>query len=389
MAKFPIDYTSKDSEEIVDAVNYLLSGPSGLGQNFDGVNYFEPSWLTGALRTPTTIRPYATRGVAASGASEVIVTEPGSGTNPRLPQRIFTGQTVLAQNLAFCEVDTGYTTGSTIPLTGTFTGPLRAFVYFYDEYPVFPLYIAPIALSTVEYVDLNTVKATFTATQPTAPFKLGQIPEISGTSISGYNRTYNQPGVVESNVNYVILQRAGLPDFGNSTGGSITVSNTIKPPPVGVVPSLSSIYQVNGTDCLADATVQGVSDRVAISAQLKNIINITVTSPTVFQYNVLINRYIKSQINSAQSNQGLITGLAPAGFDAVISAQRYVFTLDPGVYSLDEIDTTFGTIIDQPSAETYLYRIDVSFTVINDTGAAEVTSSRLGTRSISVQVVKE
>ena len=33
-AKYPVDIG--DDEGIVDAVNYLLSGPSGLGQNFSG-----------------------------------------------------------------------------------------------------------------------------------------------------------------------------------------------------------------------------------------------------------------------------------------------------------------------------------------------------------------
>jgi hypothetical protein len=36
-----------------------------------------------------------------------------------------------------------------------------------------------------------------------------------------------------------------------------------------------------------------------------------------------------------------------------------------------------------------LYRLELLFRVINDTGAAEVTLSKLGNRSMSVQVVKQ
>lgn len=52
-AKFPVELS--DSEGIVDAVNYLLSGPAGLGQNFAGFSSFTPAWLTGNFRTPFTV----------------------------------------------------------------------------------------------------------------------------------------------------------------------------------------------------------------------------------------------------------------------------------------------------------------------------------------------
>jgi hypothetical protein len=47
MAQFPV----QDSG-ITDAVNYLLSGPSGLGQNFKGFSSYLPSYLTGNFRVP-------------------------------------------------------------------------------------------------------------------------------------------------------------------------------------------------------------------------------------------------------------------------------------------------------------------------------------------------
>ena len=52
MAKFPVEIN--DSEGIVDAVNNLLSGPSGLGQNFAGFSSYTPAYLTGNYRTPFT-----------------------------------------------------------------------------------------------------------------------------------------------------------------------------------------------------------------------------------------------------------------------------------------------------------------------------------------------
>jgi hypothetical protein len=51
-AKYPVDIG--DEEGIVDAVNYLLSGPAGLGQNFAGFSSSTEAYLTGNFRIPFT-----------------------------------------------------------------------------------------------------------------------------------------------------------------------------------------------------------------------------------------------------------------------------------------------------------------------------------------------
>lgn len=50
MSKYPVEIS--DGEGIVDAVNYLLSGPSGLGQNFDGVSFNGGAYLNGTQTAP-------------------------------------------------------------------------------------------------------------------------------------------------------------------------------------------------------------------------------------------------------------------------------------------------------------------------------------------------
>ena len=52
-AKYPVEIS--DQEGIVDAINYLLSGPAGLGQNFDGFSDYNPAYLTGTFRAPFTV----------------------------------------------------------------------------------------------------------------------------------------------------------------------------------------------------------------------------------------------------------------------------------------------------------------------------------------------
>jgi hypothetical protein len=50
VAKYPVE--PSDQEGIVDAVNYLLSGPAGLGQNFDGFSAYTPAYLRLSNRQP-------------------------------------------------------------------------------------------------------------------------------------------------------------------------------------------------------------------------------------------------------------------------------------------------------------------------------------------------
>jgi len=50
VAKYPVDIG--DQEGIVDAVNYLMSGPAGLGQNFQGFSAYDPAYIRPSGRQP-------------------------------------------------------------------------------------------------------------------------------------------------------------------------------------------------------------------------------------------------------------------------------------------------------------------------------------------------
>ena len=52
MSKYPVEVG--DDEGINDALNYLLSGPGGLGQFFKGFNSYSPTYLTANFRPPFT-----------------------------------------------------------------------------------------------------------------------------------------------------------------------------------------------------------------------------------------------------------------------------------------------------------------------------------------------
>ena len=51
MSAFPVE----DQNSTTEAVNYLLSGPGGLGQNFEGFSAYEGAYLTGTFREPFSV----------------------------------------------------------------------------------------------------------------------------------------------------------------------------------------------------------------------------------------------------------------------------------------------------------------------------------------------
>lgn len=52
MSRFPVE--ASDLESLANAVNYALSGPTSLGQDYSGVSFSDPGWLTGSRQAPFT-----------------------------------------------------------------------------------------------------------------------------------------------------------------------------------------------------------------------------------------------------------------------------------------------------------------------------------------------
>lgn len=71
MSQFPVE----NEPGLYEAINYLLSGPAGLGQNFQGFSAYKPAYLTGTFRAPfslpTTTTPAPTWSVAPIAISDI------------------------------------------------------------------------------------------------------------------------------------------------------------------------------------------------------------------------------------------------------------------------------------------------------------------------------
>jgi hypothetical protein len=118
-AKYPVE--TSDSEGIVDAVNYLLSGPAGLGQNFEGFSSYTPAYLAGTFREPFSVpistNPPPTLYVAPISISNITVpNNPGAiidvtYTTPQVPTPFGPGDTVTISGVTPSFYDDTYRRG--------------------------------------------------------------------------------------------------------------------------------------------------------------------------------------------------------------------------------------------------------------------------------------
>ena len=376
MAQFPVS----DDQSLQDAVNQLLSGPAGLGQNFKGFSAYAPAYLTGNYRPPFTIQTYQYSAIGNSGEYTIIVTPNANGLTVGMTATGFdigVGATIVS-------IDGEVGTGIQITLSVVNIADIDTVVSFAPS--VIPsTYVAPIALSTSEQLDARTYKYTFASTQASIPFVPGMGPNVDGVDEDWYNGGYTSPGVVECTTDYVIIVGSSdhLPLEPIGTGGTITYYSTINS-------ENPNEYFYCSTDCNAKVLVTGASDRVFVAAQLDNIISFENTIQANFDYTVFIHRY-KGTLTDSPTNPDYRFSI-----DEVVSKKVYHYfglQSSTGDSPLDPVTTIFTSIIDTPGPGYYWYILDVAFNGLPFSGGSvpdiQVTSSEFSVRSLSAQVVKE
>ena len=70
MSQYPVT----TSDGLYSAVNYLLSGPAGLGQNFQGFSAYLPAYVKGTFKQPFTISTTATTSAPTWTVAPIAVT---------------------------------------------------------------------------------------------------------------------------------------------------------------------------------------------------------------------------------------------------------------------------------------------------------------------------
>lgn len=355
MAKFPVE--GSDQDGIIEAINNLLSGPSGLGQNFAGFSNYEPAYLTGNFRVPYTVQTYYRD--AKGNINETTITV-NDATSLMVGMQV--SGTGIGTDAKISAID-----GTSITLTVANTAEVYNRVWFQPA-TIPSLTVLPIELSVSEMLDGRTWKFNFETEQTTPPFQLGNGISVSGVLDPYYDGGYTIIGVVECTTTYVIART--------------DVSYNVVAPSSGGTVELTTGTASISTDCNARVTVTGGNDRVFISGQLSNAIDYEVYSDAAtIKYTVQINRYYGFPNNDPVNPDFVF------GFSGTVAEKIYTYSGLTGTGTLPEQETIFASSLDIPNIGYYWYILEVSFETVS--GSAAVTSNELGLRSISVQVVKE
>jgi len=405
--QFPIQPDNETAQ--TDALNYLLSGPGGLGQDFNGFASFEPYWLTGNYRTPYSqakfdadgnANPVAKLYVAPIDLSNAELLDPYTfkftfaATQTPAP---FT----LGNPITIKDVVSNQEQVSEFSVAGTKAVSTQE-VYYYNLTPTTlsgtgsgaRLNISLLASASEPYdaVSANYNISVSVEAGGTA-YAVGDTVKILGTSLGGttpandltltvdsvtnnFNGTYIPIGVVECTTDYVICKtNTPYATLTYVSGGKATFYNTAK--------STDNIDNyILSTDCNSKIVVTGGNDRVFIGSQLTNKFSYSATVSTDLNYTVAINRY-KGFPNTDPVNPGFFFL-----FDKLIMKRTRNY---PGLNGNDtlEVENIFGTLPDADIPPGYYWYIqDVSWQRTNG-GDLEVTDSTLTVRSMTTQVVKQ
>jgi hypothetical protein len=355
MSAFPV----LTPQGIKEGINYLLSGPSGSGQNFDGYSAGNIAFLTGNPQTPYTtlsISLYST-----SNANSNVITVSNSSS-------LTTGMTVYGAGIP-SNTTISNITSNTLTITNNSYGNITSNLSYTNTAYI---NVNNISLSNATMTDGYTSIFTFSSTQTIPPFQLGNpvtVAGVTGVGVYGYNQTYSPIGVVACTINNVTVRTSNIGSIlSNGTGGnvSLTTYNTV-----------TTNSKFLSTDCIANATVTDNTNRVFLAGELNYILS--TTGSGTLNVTVAINRYkliIAPNNNSANNLQQIYTYV----YDATViqDIQNATSTI---------VTEVFPSIIDTPTIGTYQYRIDMAFN--NYSGTIVPTTCELLNRSLTSQVVKQ
>jgi hypothetical protein len=354
MAQYPVT----DHYYTIDSLNYILSGPTGLGQELSGFSSSVPGYLTGNYREPFVLRTVGGQADGSAGDTFVTMSTDTSQIKP--------GMTVTGNNITNPTTVTSVV-ADVVNLSAPILNDLSGTNLTFTQPQTPMLTVAPIALGTSEMLDAYTWKFTFAAPQAQPPFFNGQPILVDGVTNSDYDGYYNPIGVVSCTTTYVIAKTVGAyPIVAPSTGGTV---------------SLDSFDVLLSTDCNAKLIVTSPQERVMLNAQLENLMNYSGSGPGIY-YTVSLNRY-KAEVTVNPFSDPQIKFF----FDKTIAYRDYEL-LTSSVSETKE--TVFTGIVDQPGPGFYWYIVEIFLTRIGPIVAPTdvVDESILQLRSLSAQIVK-
>lgn len=356
MSQFPLDTES----DLVEAVNYLLSGPTGSGQNFQGVSAVGLDPVSSAPYYGTAIQTYYT-GLPYFGSLGVRPSSEQPGTQDELADPL------LLPSIYY-------------PIWNTLPGALAITA------------ITP-ASATGRDIEI-TVTLGALVNESQGPWADGQQVVISGAAETDFNRTYTVVDfdAVFGPFNTVTLRSTETVTWPTYTAGAVASINDF------VLAKEQRFFTGNQ----AIVAVNGPKERVFISSQSGNL---TVYTYTKFVDIFAFDPAIKFQINrykaiARTTLPDSIDGQYYQGyewaFDRTLVDLRKPIAWDAlgtQVYANTFTDVIYNNIIDNPNVGLYLYAFQIAQDAERDASPSDgaqliVGASTTGVRSFTAQVIK-
>jgi len=411
MAKFPVNPGDSDSA-VTDAINTLLSGPSGLGQNFQGfssgtVNDAPPinvnAFLTGNYRPPFTQTTTASTYVAPIALATAVYLDSRTieftFAAPEATPPFALGNGLTTVGITPSTYDYNYsgsgvvectTTSVTIRITGDGTTP------------------APGTGGTIAFNPFGG--GAFVSTDANAKVTVNGGTDrvfISAQLNSVLTYRASQPSGLTYSV--MINRRRGStnddptnPDFVFEYDDTVAVKNynvyTLEATETGLIVNGQTF---TGTKALTTYPyTYTVIPTTLTGSGMNGILNVTLTASASAAYdysNTDITVTGGGGYGYAIGDTLVILGSQLGGVDVVNDMNLTVTqvttgtaTLPPATfanwYSPVEIETTFTAVIDQPAIGYYWYIVELEVDSLG--GDAVITQVEFGYRTLSAQVVK-
>lgn len=389
MSKYPVERS--DSEGIADALNYVLSGPAGLGQNFAGASFSSTGYLTGNFRAPFTSEVPVTVYVAPIALSTSELLDPNTWkftfATPEPTPPFPLGAPVLVSGVSDSLYDGTYSSG-VADCTTTYV-ITRTSAAYADPGP-----------GTGGTVELN-LSVGFNSTDGDARVVVNSASDRVFVSAQVLNTITYQASLTSSVLYNVAVNRykafpsgsAANPDF--LFGFDETIAYRL--------------YNFATLDPTSNSVLNlsflGSKSASVVSYPVTYTVNPTTVTGTGSNLSLRITQFPTGAVPYGPSNttieivsggQGYNSGdslvvpgnLLGTGSSPANDMTLTVNTVSSGSATLDAIDTVFVNIIDTPDPGFYRYILELEFTS-QIGGDAVITQCELGYRSLTCQVVKE
>jgi hypothetical protein len=153
----------------LEAINYVASGPSGLGQYFQGYMAWSPGYINPNTHTPYVALSFDYLCTGVSGDSVISVTPTATG--------VITGMTVSGYGITggttVTAIGTTSDTGTLVTLSNPLTDDIDGVDLIFTPAVIPQIYVPKIYLNNAELLDPYTWKFYFATTQPSPPYGLG------------------------------------------------------------------------------------------------------------------------------------------------------------------------------------------------------------------------